>query len=139
MANIKVEKYDPTRHRNPMWYIDDVQRALHEREPSLITYKVCLVRVCGFTFTFHSLTQIRLCLAYYELEYQPSSRLPVYQKNLGGDHWEMQRWFEKLPMYLLEKPKRSKVVAALKKAMKIYAQVPEARTGTPPGDLLKWA
>jgi len=139
MARITIEPYDPARHRNPMWYIDSVQQVRHNRAPTIIPCKVCLVRVCGFTFTFHSLTQIQLCLAYYELEHQPSSRLPVYQENLGGDHWETQRWFEKLPMYLLEKPKRGKVVAALKKAMKIYAQLPEARTGTPPGDLFKWA
>lgn len=139
MARIMIEIYDPARHRNPMWYVDDVQRVHHDRAPKIISYKVCLVRVCGFTFTFHSLTQLELCLKYYELENQPSSRLPVYQKNLGGDHWETQRWFEKLPMYLLEKPKRVKVVAALKKALKTYAQVPEAWTGTPPGDLFKWA
>ena len=37
----------------------------------------------------------------------------------GGDHWEYQRWFELLPMYLLEEPKRRKVVAALSEALKL--------------------
>jgi hypothetical protein len=35
------------------------------------------------------------------------------------DHWEAQRWFEQLPMYLLEDAKRKKVVAALQKALKL--------------------
>jgi hypothetical protein len=71
-----------------------------------------------------------MCLDYYSKEHQPSSRLPVYDENLGGDHFEAQRWFEKLPQYLLEKPKRARVVAALEKALKEYSRVPEAETGT---------
>jgi hypothetical protein len=130
MARITIEEYDPMRHGNPMWYIDDAQRERHQRSPTLISYKVCLVSVCGFTFIFHSLLQLRLCLEYYLLEHQPSSRLPVYDGSLGGDRCETQRWFEKLPQYLLEKPKRSKVVAALKKAQDAYVRVPEAETGT---------
>jgi hypothetical protein len=31
--------------------------------------------------------------------------------------WEIERWFERLPMYLLEEPKRRKVVKALTKAL----------------------
>jgi hypothetical protein len=31
--------------------------------------------------------------------------------------WEVERWFERLPMYLLENPKRLKVVDALGKAL----------------------
>jgi hypothetical protein len=138
MARITIEDYKAVRHGNPMWYIDDAQRERYSRAPTIVPYKVCMVDVCGFTFIFHSLSQLRLCLDFYSLEHHPSSRLPVYDENLGGDHWEAQRWFEKLPQYLLEKPKRAKVVTALKKAIDDYSQVPEAETGTPNKPLYKW-
>jgi hypothetical protein len=138
MARITIEEFDATSHGNPMWYIDDAQRERHNRAPTLVPYKVCLVDVCGFTFVFHSLLQLRLCLEYYSQDLQPSSRLPVYDKNLGGDHWESQRWFEKLPQYLLEKPKRSKVVAALTKALVEYSRIPGAETETPKKPLNEW-
>jgi hypothetical protein len=138
MARITIEDFDAMRHGNPMWYIDDAQRERHQRAPTIVPYKVCVVNVCGFAFVFHSLSQLRLCLEYYSLEHQPSSRLPVYDKNLGGDHWETQRWFEKLPQYLLEKPKRLKVVVALKKALEAYSEVPEAETGTAKKPLHEW-
>jgi hypothetical protein len=31
--------------------------------------------------------------------------------------WDIERWFERLPMYLLEEPKRQKVLKALNKAL----------------------
>jgi hypothetical protein len=132
MARITIEDFDVFKHRNPMWYIDNAQRERHSRAPTIVPYKVCLVDVCGFTFFFHSLPQLRACLDFYSQAHHRSSRLPVYDAILGGDHWESQRWFEKLPMYLLKKSKRFRVVAALKHAIKEYsAQVPEAETGTP--------
>jgi hypothetical protein len=124
MARITMEDFDSTRHGNLMWYIDDAQRKRFARAPAVVLYKVCLVDVCGFRFVFHSLAQLRLCREYYSQEHQPSSRLAVYDKNLGGDHWEFQRWFEKLPQYLLEKPKRAKVVAASTQALDEYSQAP---------------
>jgi hypothetical protein len=130
MARITIEDYDWQRHRNLMSYIDDAQYKPHRRAPTLIPYKVCLVIVCGFTFVFHSLAQLRLCLDYYSQEHHPSSALPLKQQNYGGDHWETQRWFEKLPQYLLEEPKRVKVVSALRKALGEYSKVPGADTGT---------
>jgi hypothetical protein len=72
-----------------------------------------LVTVASFTFRFISTEQIRDCLAYYEQKTHPSSMLPVG----GMSHWEAQRWFEQLPMYLLEEPKKAKVVQALKQAL----------------------
>lgn len=119
VARIIIEDFDASRHGNPMWYIDDAQGERYQRAPTIVRYKVCLVNVCGFTFIFHSLAQLRLCLEYYSQERQPLTRLPVH------------RWFEKLPLYLLEKPKRAKVVAALKRALEEYFLVPEPETGTP--------
>ena len=124
MPQIKIEPYDQLKHPDPMYYSSDasVQRKQHWKAPSLSDYKVCLVTVCDFTFIFHSTAQLALCLDYYRREHQPSSRLPVYTENLGGDHWETQRWFERLPQYLLEKPKRLKVIKALEKALQEYSQ-----------------
>ncbi len=130
MPQIKIEPYDKLKHPNPMRYIDDAQGKRHRKVPSLSDYKVCLVTVCSFTFIFHSIEQLALCLDYYRREHQPSSRLPVYTENFGGDHWEMQRWFEQLPQYLLEKPKRMKVIKALERAMREYSRVRSATTGT---------
>jgi hypothetical protein len=133
MARITIEDFDAMRHGNLMWYIDDAQRERYQRAPMIVPYRVCLVSGCGFRFIFHSLPQLRLYLEYYSLEHQPSSRLPV-----GGDHWESQRWFDKLPQFLLEKPKRLKVVAALRKALERYSEMPEAETGTLKKPLHEW-
>jgi hypothetical protein len=138
MARITIENYDPLRHRNPMCYIDDAQRKRHHRAPTIVPCKVCLVTVCGFTFTFHSMLQLRVCHEYFTRVHHPSSRLPVYSGDYGGDHWETQRWYEKLPQYLLEKPKRTKVIAALNRALAEYGRVPEAETGAEPKPLADW-
>jgi len=116
------------RHRNLMRWVDDVQAERHFVAPSLNPYKVCLVSVCGFTFEFHSVLQLDLSLEYYSMEHHPSSRLPVYTENIGGDHGECQRWFERLPQKLLDKSKRSKVVAALTRAREEYVKHPSANT-----------
>ena len=86
---------------------------------SLADRAVWFVRVCSFTFEFQTAEQLEACLAYYGQKIHPSSRVPeVY----FGDHWEAQRWFERLPMYLLEEPKRKRVVAALEKALKQWRE-----------------
>jgi len=130
MARITIEEFDSRRHGNPMWYVDDAQRERHYRAPTLIPYKVCLVDVCGFTFIFHSLPQLRLCLEYYSCKHHPSSRRPVYTGDSCWVHYTTQRWFDKLPQYLLEEPKRLKVKIALKRAFEEYSKISEAETGT---------
>jgi len=139
MPQIKIEPYDQRKHPNPMSYLDDAQQLRHSRAPSLSDYQICLVTVCSFTFIFHSTEKLALCLEYYRREHQPSSRLPVYTQNLGGDHDETQRWFERLPQYLLEKPKRLKVIKALEKAQLAYSEIPSATTGTKTKRLYDWA
>lgn len=85
-----------------------------DRSDNLINRQMLVVEVDSFTFRFVSATQIRDCIAYYERRLQPSSR-----EDIGAaDHWEAQRWFERLPMYLLEEPKRVKVLKALRRALK---------------------
>ena len=79
------------------------------------TTNVLMVHVASFTFHFFSVEQIRDCLAYYSQKIHSSSRVPIG----AADHWEVQRWFERLPMYLLEEPKRVKVVKALERALRV--------------------
>ena len=118
MAKIWTEPYDATRHQNRMWEVDGATAPSSRADArTLLPRAVHFVRVCSFTFEFHSLEQIRVCLAYYERKLQATSRLPVESGDYGGDQSETQRWFERLPLYLREEPKRRQVVKALRAAM----------------------
>ena len=113
MARIWTESYRPDKHSAPAEYAGSLND--HYRGPSLLPKDVLLVNVASFTFQFFTTQQLRDCLAYFSSKIHPSSRVSFG----GGDHWEYQRWFELLPMYLLEEPKRRKVVAALNEALKL--------------------
>ena len=76
------------------------------------------VRIYSFTFRFISLEDIQRCLDYYRVKIHPSTSLP--NDVLHGDNSECQRWFEELPRYLCDEPKRVKVVAALSKALEEF-------------------
>ena len=112
MAKIWKEEFDPRRHQNQMNAISAPRQA----KDNLVPQWVYFVRVCSFTFEFHSVAQINQCLEYYNRKLHPSSRLDIS----GADHWEMQRWFERLPMYLSEEPKRERVVKALAAALEQF-------------------
>lgn len=115
MARFWKEPYDWTRHRDRMYGFDTPVNEYYKAK-SLIPYDVYFVNVCSFTFEFHSLQQIEACLEFYARKIHPGGRV-----NIGGaDHWECERWYEKLPMYLLEEPKRKKVVKALEDALKKF-------------------
>ena len=111
MARVWTEPFRPEKHSAPLEYwggLDD-----HLRAPGLIPKSVLLVNVVSFTFQFFTVQQVRDCIAYFNQKAHPSSRLSIS----AADHWEAQRWFERLPMYLLEEPKRKKVVKALNQAL----------------------
>src|SRR5688572_15628575 len=116
MARIWTEPFDPTRHRSRMgWDFEQPSGiARHHRAPTLEPHRVLLVRVARFTFELHSVAQLQACQVYYSAKHLPSSRMPVETGDYGGDHSEVQRWFERLPLYLREEPKRIQVVAALR-------------------------
>jgi hypothetical protein len=93
---------------------------------SLVPKHVIVVRVASFTFRFGSVAQLRKCIEYYQQKIHPSSRVVAIEleRQLGADWreqrgWEVERWFERLPMYLLEEPKRKKVVKALENALEL--------------------
>jgi hypothetical protein len=122
MSRIWSEPFDPARHRNPMnwgWGAPDAPEiARFQRAPTLERHRVIFVRVCGFTFEFHNAEQLRACAAYYKRKHHRASRLPVREGEYGGDQTEIQRWFERLPMYLREEPKRMQVAEALSEALR---------------------
>jgi hypothetical protein len=93
---------------------------------SLIPRHVIVVSVASFTFRFGNIEQLRECIEYYRKKTRPSSRIAAktIAADIGKDWreqrvWEVERWFERLPMYLLEEPKRQKVLKALSKALEL--------------------
>ena len=113
MARIWTEAYRPEKHSAPAEYAGSLVD--HFRAPGLLPKDVLLVSVASFTFQFFTTQHLRDCLAYFSSKIHPSSRVSIG----GADHWEVQRWFERLPMYLLEEPKRRKVITALTEALKL--------------------
>src|SRR5688500_10289368 len=85
------------------------------------------VEVCGFTFRFWSIAHLKETLAFYQQKTHPSSRLPDpdwvrreaqidpkgYRKYIaafiGAEHDVVQRWWERVPLYLQENGKRERV------------------------------
>src|SRR6266478_8231944 len=130
MATIWFENFDPLKHSNPMsgevGTPPGTER--HYRAPTLEHHRVVLVRVEGFTFEFHPLEQILACLAFYRQKTLPSSRISSADLG-GGDHWEFQRWYERLPGELRRESKRVKVVQALEEASQVAAQPAVAAAG----------
>ncbi len=91
---------------------------------SLVPKHVIVVQVASFTFRFGSIEQLQSCIDYYQQKTHPSSRVAALEleRQLGADwreqrSWEVERWFERLPMYLLEEPKRKKILKALSNAL----------------------
>jgi hypothetical protein len=116
VARIWTEAYRSGKHFAPWEYRGSVDD--HLRAPSLIPKNVLLVSVASFTFQFFTVQQLRDCLEYFSRKTHPSSRLDIG----SADHWEALRWFEQLPMYLLEEPKRLKVISALSEALRLTEQ-----------------
>lgn len=118
MVRIWSEAYDPSTHRNPMGSEVGAPPGItrHQEHGAIDPHRVHFVEVEGFTFEFHSIEQARACLEHYRTAIAPSSRLSA--ADLGSaDHWEVQRWFERLPGELRRGAKRTRVVAALERAV----------------------
>ena len=126
MARIRKEPHrmDPSRWKTP----DSVKRRLRcgAGNPTLLRNEDIVVRVASFVFRFNSIEQLREYLAYFRKKTHPSSRISAkaIAAEFGEDwrklrSWEIERWFERLPMYLFEGPKREKVIRALEKALKL--------------------
>jgi len=130
MARIWKERFDPVKHGGLPYSSPDVSQSIaqHYRAPTLTPHEVVFVHVCSFTFRFDAEEQLRKVLEYYERKVQPSSREPLEVVALrGGDHGESQRWFERLPLFLREEPKRQKVIKALREAISQFSTSSETR------------
>jgi len=99
-----------------------------DRSTSLTPCHVITVKVASFTFRFGSVEELQRTIEYYSQKIHPSSRISAQelQRQLGEDWrtlrgWDVERWFERLPMYLLEEPKRQKVLKALLKTQALLA------------------
>ncbi len=110
----------------------------------VLARKIYFVEVCSFTFQFNSIEQMKETLEYFEQKTHPSSRLPDeewvneearhdpknYRKNIEkfmhSERGEIQRWYERLPMWLYEEPKRQKVVKVLKQAIDEFSESKKA-------------
>ena len=91
-------------------------------DPKLIPEWVYCVYVCGFTFKFWSVDQIKAALDFYSQKIHPSSR--IYEENeafLRCHHYVVQRWYERLPLYLRKEGKRQQVVKALEQALEQFS------------------
>lgn len=115
MARWWKENYDASKHVNQMDGLPiEIDGGAPElpRPDDLAPCHVVFVEVARFTFTFFSLDELHECLGFYERRVHPSSR-----RHIGGaDHWELERWFERLPAGLNNDHNRPKVVAALRSA-----------------------
>jgi hypothetical protein len=119
MAQIWAELYDCAKHQDRMLGVPGIP----SRGPvpqSLETHRVYFVRVCSFTFEFHSIQQIRECLAFFSRKVRPSSRASLAGLCPGFEHWEAQRWFDRLPMRLLEERRRVPIAQALSQALERF-------------------
>ena len=110
----------------PRYETVEKRREQAAKSPGLIPVQDVMLRVASFTFRFVSIEHLRDCLAYFQQKTHRSSRIPAKElvAEFGEDwrtqrSWEVERWFERLPMYLLEEPKRKKVVQALTKALEL--------------------
>lgn len=106
------EPLDPERHVDHMVSSVGGSPAEAPRD-NLIECWVYFVRVCGFTFEFVSVDQIRECLRHFSLKIHPSGRSA---EPPPGVHWN-HPWHERLPMTLYEERRRVKVEKALRNAL----------------------
>ena len=112
MARWWSEPLDVAKHRDFMStsHIGGIQIELVKDR--LIEQRVYFVEVSGFTFQFVSVEQIHAAIAYFEERIHRSSKRP----DVSMEHY-WQSWFERLPQWLSEEPKRVKVISALSKAI----------------------
>jgi len=121
MAQIWSETFDPKRHSDRMRDTSQIPGVPEQyfRAPTLQRYPVYFVRVCGFTFEFHSIEQLEVCLEFFSQKTRPSSMIRFSESDrcIHWLHWVCQRWFERLPMQLLEERRRVRIVPALQQAL----------------------
>ena len=115
MARWWSEPLDLERHRDFMSTSHIGGMEFEPPRDRLIERRVYFVEAAGFTFQFASLAQLRAALAYFGERVHPSSRRP----GVALEHY-WQQWFERLPQWLSEEPRRVRVVSALSRALQVF-------------------
>lgn len=112
---------------------NDAPPAEFSPDPAIIPEWVYCVHVCGFTFQFWSVQQIQACLDFYSQKIHPSSRIEVSEELLYHipSRSMLQRWYDRLPLYLRKENKRQQVVKALERALKQFGNEPSLLTEPP--------
>lgn len=125
--SIWKEPFDASRHEDRM---DSSKHRDYAADPhdSVRTHWVYFAEVAGFTFEFMSLDQVRECLLHFEQRLHPSSRMDIG----SADHWEVQRWYERIPGHLKSDRDRPDVVRTLKALLLEGEGCPTRRTAARP-------
>jgi hypothetical protein len=115
VTRIWKEKLDTSKHHDFMTQIMPNRATggykVQAPQDNLNEHWVYFVRVCSFTFEFHSLAQIHECLAYFSRKLRPNRLIHIE----FGERWIP--WYERLPQWLFEESKRQRVVKALQQAI----------------------
>ena len=121
--NIWKEPFNSDRHQDRM---DSAKHLAYAADPhgSVRTHWIYFAEEAGFTFEFMSLDQARECLLYFEERLHPSSRVFIG----AADHWEVQRWFDRIPGHLKSDRDRPDVVRALKTLLQEGERCPTRRS-----------
>lgn len=97
---------------------DQASEPLSPYAGSLLKHELICVHVCSFTFRFVSKNEIEEYIRFYQAKTHPSSRVPGSMlPDCNFRHWHSQRWYERLPLFLQEKPKKEKILKALNEAI----------------------
>jgi hypothetical protein len=98
------------------------KRGFLRRIDPLVPAETYFVEVCGFTFRFDSVGQIRRYHDYFSQTKRERHRIPRKSDGMfNGDHGERQTPFTRLPAKLLSRSNRPKVVKALALALAAFA------------------
>jgi hypothetical protein len=124
MARIWTETFNPKRHA------DKMRAASVPTVPALQRHSVYFVSVTGFTFEFHNIQQLEVCLRFFSQKVRPESMMQFLDtdRHILELHAISPRWFQELPLPLLEEHRRLEIAAALTKALRRF----RAGTGITP-------
>jgi hypothetical protein len=124
MARIWTETFNPKRHA------DKMRDVSVPAIPDLQRYPVYLVGITGYTFEFHNIQQIEVCLRFFSQKVRPESMMQFLEtdRHILELHAVSPRWFQELPLPLLEEHRRLEIATALTKALRRF----RAGTGITP-------
>ncbi len=89
-------------------------------EPKEDVREIYFIEVCGFTFEFYSIEQIKAAIEWFEQKIHKSTRMKD-EPFLRAERDVVQRWHERLPAQIKKGSKRERVVKALKNAVTAYS------------------